>query len=97
MINIWMSLSNKYYKGKNRPTGTLWIPHRPVLKLANQTTVKVRPVLNCSCKGITEIGGLSRDQPNVGAVDSLQNQQICFVCRYKEGIPYGSPGPGKGL
>ena len=28
----------------------VWIPHRPVVKTSDQTTTKIRPVLNCSLK-----------------------------------------------
>ena len=31
-------------------TKYIWIPHRPIFKTDEQTTIKIRPVFNCSLK-----------------------------------------------
>ena len=48
----------------------VWIPHRPVIKLEQQVTTKIRPVLNCSLK----IGNTpSLNQASYPGIDLLTN------------------------
>ncbi|XP_064104051.1 uncharacterized protein LOC135213882 [Macrobrachium nipponense] len=37
----------------------IWIPHRPVIKLEEQVTTKIRPVFNCSLKTYRELPSLN--------------------------------------
>ena len=62
----------------SNPSNYIWIPHRPIVKEAEQVTTKVRPIFNCSLK----VNGLpSLNESSYAGIDlmtSLFKLLCCF-------------------
>ena len=58
----------------------IWIPHRPVIKVEEQVTTKIRPVFNCSLKTNKELPSLN--EAAYPGVDMMNNiLQLLFYFR----------------
>ncbi|XP_068213417.1 uncharacterized protein [Palaemon carinicauda] len=55
----------------NEYQNKIWIPHRPVLKLEEQVTTKIRPVFKCSLKTDKELPSLN--EAGYPGVDLMNN------------------------
>ena len=56
----------------------IWTPHRLVLKLADQTTMKVRPMFNCSYKRSNSVSLNEAAYPGVNLMGDIFELLICF-------------------
>ena len=57
----------------------IWIPHRPVIKVEEQVTTKIRPVFNCSLKTHREVPSLNEAAyPGVDLIGSILKLHFSF-------------------
>ena len=56
----------------------IWIPHRPVIKMDEQSTTKIRPVFNCSLKTRGSCSFNEVSYPGINLINDMLNLLLLF-------------------
>ena len=56
----------------------IWIPHRPVIKMDEQSTTKIRPVFNCSLKTRSSRSLNEVSYPDINLINDMLNLLLLF-------------------
>ena len=56
----------------------IWIPHRPVIKMDEQSTTKIRPVFNCSLKTRGSCSLNEASHPGIKLINDMLNLLLLF-------------------